>query len=86
MRIITKQEFKDHNNNNNTGKWIIANNYVYDVSNYINKHPGGSYAIKSCIGKDCSRCYNNHTKHGKDIWKSKCIGKISKDNNLCIIF
>jgi L-lactate dehydrogenase (cytochrome) len=33
------EEVKKHNKENDC--WIVLNGIVYDISNYINSHPGG---------------------------------------------
>lgn len=30
--------------------WIILDNKVYDVSGYVNDHPGGSFKLLECSG------------------------------------
>lgn len=42
--------------------WTIVNGSVYDVTNWINKHPGGSRAIMGMCGKDASSAFDNQ--HG----------------------
>jgi cytochrome b involved in lipid metabolism len=34
--------------------WIIINNIIYDCTNFIDSHPGGSVVISSFVGQDCS--------------------------------
>lgn len=38
--------------NNPKDCWVIVNNKVYDVTNYINEHPGGPSSITRYCGKD----------------------------------
>ena len=58
--------------------WIYANKNVYDVTHFINKHPGGSNSILRYAGTDCTTHYNFHTKEGKKIWEKYRIGRITK--------
>ena len=75
MKLILYQEIIEHNTTG--GKWIIAHGLVYDVATFLNRHPGGTYVIKSNIGKDVSRYFDFHSRHAKKIWKRYCIGKLS---------
>ena len=42
--------------------WTAINSNVYDVTTWINKHPGGAQAILSLCGKDGSAAFNDQ--HG----------------------
>jgi len=42
--------------------WTAVNDSVYDVTSWVNKHPGGSTAILGLCGKDGSDRFNG--KHG----------------------
>ncbi len=44
--------------------WTIVNGAVYDVTSWINKHPGGAGAIKEMCGVDASDDFNEQ--HGGD--------------------
>lgn len=44
--------------------WTIVNGAVYDVTSWINKHPGGAGAIKGMCGIDASDEFNEQ--HGGD--------------------
>jgi cytochrome b involved in lipid metabolism len=34
--------------------WIVIDDFVYDVTNFSKKHPGGPIIIKNHIGQDAS--------------------------------
>ena len=40
---------------------VVSNNKVYDVSSFINKHPGGKFVIKSKNGQDVSKAFKMHS-------------------------
>ncbi len=42
--------------------WTAVNGSVYDVTSWINQHPGGARAILGMCGKDASSAYDNQ--HG----------------------
>ena len=85
MNYYTISEIKKHNTINDC--WIYSNNNVYDITNFINKHPGGANCLLKKAGTDCSNDYYFHSKGGKSLWKKYRIGKIknSSDSCLCII-
>lgn len=42
-----------------TSCWVAVDDVVYDLTTYINKHPGGSRSILSVCGQDGSRSFNS---------------------------
>jgi hypothetical protein len=46
--------------------WIILNEKVYDVSNYINSHPGGGAVIRGYLGREASPVFNVIAGHMRD--------------------
>ncbi len=57
---LTVDEVAKHNSANSC--YTIVNGNVYDVTNWISKHPGGKGAIKAMCGIDASDMFNNQ--HG----------------------
>lgn len=50
--------------NSATSCWSAINGKVYDLTNWINQHPGGPDHILSICGKDGSSAFN--AQHGND--------------------
>jgi len=72
--------------------WIIINNKVYNITNYLTIHPGGKNILLQCAGKDCTEYFNsiNHSKKAKKELEKYYIGELfientTKCNKLCII-
>ena len=42
---ISKEEIKKHNKINDL--WVIYKNFVYDLTDFVDNHPGGKNNIKS---------------------------------------
>lgn len=58
--------------------WIIYKDTVYDVTKYMDKHPGGPELVMEYAGKDCTKGFNDagHSLDAmKDLKKLK-IGEI----------
>jgi hypothetical protein len=83
---LTNQEIKKLVINNK--KLLIANNMVYDITNYYTQHPGGNCILQKIITLDsrsnrlivdnCSIDLNFHSKNAKVIWKKLIIGTIQE--------
>jgi cytochrome b involved in lipid metabolism len=68
----------------NSGCYIVvSNNKVYDVSSFINRHPGGKFVIKSKNGEDVTKHFEMHSKRAKKRWQDFQIGVISNTNTCC---
>ena len=74
MSNITMEEVEKHNTINDC--WIVSHGKVYDVSSFINKHPGGKFVIKSHAGTEVSKHYNYHSKNAHKI----CMYHIKKSS------
>ena len=75
IKKITLDEVKKHNKE--TDAWMVIDNKVYDVTKYMDKHPGGKEAILRYAGKDATKAfYQIHEKYMLD--DLKVIGIIKK--------
>ena len=87
MIYYSINEISKHNKEDDC--WLVANNNVYDVTKFINLHPGSKNAILKHAGKICDIDYNFHSKNAKKIWKKYKIGELviknKKKNNICVI-
>jgi cytochrome b involved in lipid metabolism len=57
--------------------WIIINNIIYDCTDFIDSHPGGSVVIGSFVGQDCSwQFWRFHSRqHLVDYGKALRVGR-----------
>ena len=65
MVTYTYQEISKHNKDDDC--WIIINNEVYNVTKFLDEHPGGKKAIMLYGGKDATEEYEMI--HRPDILK-----------------
>ena len=76
IKIIKREEFKKHHHRGDT--WIEIDGDVYDVSQWMFKHPGGERVIESLGGKDASLPFllNHDPSIRHKYLKSMYIGKL----------
>ncbi len=55
MNQYTKQEVSKHNTKNDC--WIIIKNIIYDVTDFLSIHPGGSSIMLQVAGKDATEYF-----------------------------
>ena len=76
METISMEEVEKHNTVDDC--WIVSHGKVYDVTKFINRHPGGKFVIKSNSGKNVSRHFDYHSKRSHKIWEKYLIGELAK--------
>ncbi|KAJ5770739.1 uncharacterized protein N7511_002790 [Penicillium nucicola] len=54
-------------NSADKGLYIIVDNNVYDVTNFIDEHPGGAKILKRVAGKDASKQFWKY--HNESVLK-----------------
>ena len=57
---------------------LIANKRVYDVTEYIDIHPGSREAIlRNMYNEDNKESYNFHSNNGQSLWEDYFIGVLN---------
>ena len=71
------------NNNVQTKCIIIIDDHYFDVTNYLDKHPGGRYLLTKYHMKDPTDVFNSIKGHGDgyalSLLDSFCIGKVGEN-------
>jgi cytochrome b involved in lipid metabolism len=80
-RVVTREEFRKHNTKADC--WILINDKVYDVTNFVNRHPGegvsGQY-IADNGGRDVSALFEKyHNTEEPFEFLEAADGGVSKD-------
>ncbi|KAI5953369.1 hypothetical protein KGF54_002740 [Candida jiufengensis] len=69
---VTKEELKKHKSQSDC--WTCINNKVFNITPYINFHPGGVDEIMKCAGKDGTSLFNKyHSWVNVDRMLENCI-------------
>ena len=78
LHYYTRFEIQCHNTESSA--WIVAGEDIYDVTDYVEHHPGGKSSLMKKIGGtvDCTKDFLFHSKSGQNHWKQYLIGKITK--------
>ena len=82
LRIFTTEDLTVHNKKGDC--WIVRNGKVYDVSAFVEDHPGGDDLILQYAGKDIGEAMDDPEEHihsvsAYDILDEYMIGKLGKD-------
>lgn len=77
MSTYTVEEVSFHDNENDA--WIIINGDVYDITDFLEEHPGGKMILMSVLGEDATDFFEelHNEKILKEYGNKYKIGKIS---------
>src|SRR6266542_307855 len=75
----TREEVAKHNTSSDL--WVIHNNKVYDMTEFVVDHPGGPELIKEWGGKDVTKILVDPTSHkhsdiAYEVLADLCMGEI----------
>jgi cytochrome b involved in lipid metabolism len=76
--ILNVQEIAKHSTISNC--WIIMNNKVYNITNYLMSHPGGVGAISPYCGKDGTQAFQGlpHSPYASTLLNSYFVGNLNQ--------
>lgn len=77
-RQYSRQEVEAHNSPQDA--FIIIDNIVYDVTSFLQDHPGGAEVLLDNAGRDASKCFND-VGHSDDAraWRTRFkVGEVAE--------
>lgn len=84
--MLSLTELQKHNSNQSC--WLLISGKIYDVTSYINSHPGGSQAITFSCGQDATEAFNtqggqgSHSKSATAMLADFYIGDLNQTVNV----
>ncbi|KAI5678874.1 hypothetical protein M9H77_09824 [Catharanthus roseus] len=74
--LYTMQEAAQHNTKEDC--WIVIEGKVYDVSSYLDEHPGGDDVLFTAAGKDATEEFEDagHSKSARELMEKFCVGEL----------
>lgn len=81
LQLWTFQEVAKHSSPSSL--WIVINNHVYDVTEFIYKHPGGMEVILEFAGMDATGAFEGkgHSDDAKQLLQKYHIGKLHESDH-----
>uniref|UniRef100_F1LF92 Cytochrome b5 n=1 Tax=Ascaris suum TaxID=6253 RepID=F1LF92_ASCSU len=76
LKKVTRAEVAEHNNNKST--WIILGNKVYDVTKFLDEHPGGCEVLLEQAGVDGTEAFEDvgHSTDAREMRETYLIAEI----------
>ena len=75
-KLYTMEEASQHNTKDDC--WVVIDGKVYDITPYLDEHPGGDDVVLESTGKDATDDFEDagHSKSAKELLQSFCIGEL----------
>ncbi|KAJ2315212.1 Cytochrome b5 [Coemansia sp. RSA 2702] len=75
-KSFTAEEIGKHNTRDDV--WIVISNKVYNVTNFLDEHPGGEEVILENAGKDATNDFDDigHSEDAREMLKDYLIGEL----------
>nr|XP_043639246.1 cytochrome b5 [Erigeron canadensis] len=79
-KLYTMKEASEHNSPGDC--WIVVDGKVYDVSSYLDEHPGGDDVLLQATGKDATDEFEDagHSKTARELMETFCVGELDTSN------
>lgn len=76
VKSFTAEQVAEHNTRDDI--WIIYNGKVYDVTQYLDEHPGGEEVILDCAGADATEAFDDigHSEDAHEQLEALFIGEL----------
>lgn len=77
-RIYTVAEVKEHNNGKST--WMVIHDKVYDITKFLEEHPGGEEVLLEQAGQDATESFEDvgHSQDARDLLDDYYMGEIEE--------
>ncbi|KAK2722393.1 hypothetical protein QYM36_002809 [Artemia franciscana] len=84
-KTFTRKEVEAHNCTKE-GAWIIIHDGIYDVSKFLDEHPGGEEVLLEQAGKDGTAEFEDvgHSSDARDMMKDYKIGVLDEVCLCCL--
>lgn len=82
VKMYSLEEIKGHNSVESA--WCIYKNEVYDITTYINEHPGGADLLLEAAGGDLTTMFDDqgHSDNALIIMKKFKIGELKMEDRI----
>ncbi|KAL1960206.1 hypothetical protein VTO42DRAFT_8749 [Malbranchea cinnamomea] len=72
---LTREEVAKHNTEDSC--WVIIDHRVYDLTDFLDAHPGGNVVLTQVAGQDATEAfYNLHRQEVLEKYKDLCLGVV----------
>lgn len=82
MKLFTRKGLAERNTKKDAV--FVIDNVVYDVTKFLDDHPGGHEVLLNVAGKDASEDFDDvgHSSDAKDMMKKYIIGELVEEDKV----
>lgn len=80
IRTLTLEEVAKHNERKSV--WLLIHDSVYDVTKFLEEHPGGEEMLTEEAGQDATDSFEGfgHSSDARNLMKHYMIGELCEDD------
>ncbi|KPP67937.1 cytochrome b5 type B-like [Scleropages formosus] len=80
VTFYTLEEVKQHNTS--TDSWLVIHDRVYDISSFLEEHPGGEEVLLEQAGADATESFEDvgHSLDAREMLQQYLIGELHMDD------
>uniref|UniRef100_A0A2K5C696 Cytochrome b5 n=1 Tax=Aotus nancymaae TaxID=37293 RepID=A0A2K5C696_AOTNA len=80
VKYYTLEEIQKHNHSKST--WLILHHKVYDLTKFLEEHPGGEEVLREQAGGDATENFEDvgHSTDARELSKTYIIGELHPDD------
>lgn len=80
VKYYTLEEIRKHNHSKST--WVVLHQKVYDLTKFLEEHPGGEEVLREQAGGDATEDFEDvgHSSDAREMSKTFIIGELHPDD------
>ncbi|TGZ83883.1 putative cytochrome b5 [Ascodesmis nigricans] len=78
-KLYTYEDVKGHTTKKDL--WMVVHDKVYDVSSFVDEHPGGEEVMMDVGGQDATDSFEDvgHSDEAREILEKMLVGKVKRN-------
>ncbi|XP_055921813.1 cytochrome b5 [Eupeodes corollae] len=78
-KLFTRAEVTKHNTNKDC--WLVIHNNIYDVTAFLNEHPGGEEVLLEQAGRDGTESFEDvgHSSDAREMMNKYKVGELVEE-------
>jgi len=80
LKKYTLQEVAEHNEKKSV--WVLIHDNIYDVTKFLEEHPGGEEVLIEQAGRDATEAFEDvgHSSDARDLMRQYKIGELVEED------
>lgn len=81
-KLYSMEDVKKNCENNQT--WVVINNSIYNVTEFLNEHPGGEEVLLEQSGRNATEAFEDvgHSTDAREMMKKYKVGELAEGDRV----